>query len=246
MAMSDATYLRPTMPNRIPDARIVGIDDLKTALAKGYADFMAMPSHLIFVGLIYPILGVFLSSFAFGEATMPLLFPLASGFALVGPLAGIGLYELSRRRERGEVPTWTDAFAVLRGPSISAILGMGVVLVVIFLLWLATAYGLFSAIMGQRANASYPDLIREILTTGRGWALILVGNAVGLAFAILVLTVSVIAFPMILDRNVGIGTAMETSRKVVLANPAPWRPGARSSPGCSRSAQSRSSSVSRS
>lgn len=220
MAVSDAPRLRPTMPAQAPNARIIGTDDLKAALAKGYADFMAMPSHLIFIGLIYPIVGIFLSSFAFGVATMPLLFPLASGFALVGPLAGIGLYEFSRRRERGEEPTWSEFFDVLKSPSIGSIVTMGVVLVVIFLLWLATAYGLFHAIMGDRVNDSYSDLIREILTTGRGWALILVGNAVGLAFAVLVLTISVIAFPMILDRNVGVGTAIEMSRRVVLANPA--------------------------
>lgn len=219
VAMTEAVPLRPTAHGQTPDARIIGIDDLKAALAKGYADFMAMPSHLIFIGLIYPILGIFLSSFAFGEATMPLLFPLASGFALVGPLAGIGLYELSRRRERGEEPTWTQFFDVLKNPAIGSVVAMGVVLVVIFLLWLGTAYGLFHAIMGPRLNASYPDLLREILTTGRGWTLILAGNALGLAFAVLVLTISVIAFPMILDRNVGIGTAIEMSRRVVLANP---------------------------
>ena len=96
---------------------------------------------------------------------------------------------------------------------------MGVVLVVIFLLWLASADVIFQTIMGPRADLSYMDLIGEILTTPRGWALILVGNAVGFAFAVLVLTISVIALPMILDRNCGVGPAMETSRRAVLANP---------------------------
>lgn len=203
----------------IPPVRDVDGTDLRDALADGYADFMAMPSHLVFVGLIYPLLGVFLAAFAFGYEVLPLLFPLASGFALVGPLAGIGLYELSRRREAGLATSWRDAFAVLRSPAISHIVAMGAVLVVVFLLWLSTAYALFHALMGADAGVPYPDLIRLILTTGRGWALIVVGNALGFAFAVLVLTISVIAFPMILDRNVGIGVAMETSRRAVLANP---------------------------
>lgn len=199
--------------------RQIGPGDLTAALRDGYADFMAMPSHLVFIGLIYPILGIFLSSLAFGERTMPLLFPLASGFALIGPLAAIGLYELSRRRERGEQPTWQQAFDVLRSPHIGSIVAMGLVLVAIFLAWLATAYALFQGIMGPRVEASYPDLLREILTTGRGWLLIVVGNLVGLAFAVLVLTVSVVAFPLILEHGVGVGSAMATSRRVVLANP---------------------------
>lgn len=214
-----APAYRSAVGGAAPAVRQLTTEDLKGVLRDGYADFMAMPSHLVFVGLIYPILGIFLSSLAFGQATLPLLFPLASGFALVGPLAGIGLYELSRRRERGEEPTWKQAFDVLRSPAIGTIVGMGLVLVVIFLLWMATAYTLFHAIIGPRLQESYPDLLREILTTGRGWALIVVGNVVGLAFAVLVLTVSVVAFPLILDREVGIGTAMETSRRLVLENP---------------------------
>ena len=203
----------------IPPIRRITATDLRDSLADGFADFMAMPSHLVFLGLIYPVLGVFLAAFAFGYDVLPLLFPLASGFALIGPLAGIGLYDLSRRREAGVDTTWRDAFAVLRSPAIGSIVAMGGVLVVIFLLWLVSAYGLFHALIGGDATGSYTDLLRVILTTGRGWALILAGNALGFAFAVLVLTVSVIAFPMILDRNVGIGVAMETSRQAVLANP---------------------------
>lgn len=85
----------------VPAVRTISTGDLRDALASGYSDFMAMPSHLAFLGLIYPLLGLFLASIAFGYDLLPLLFPLVSGFALVGPLAGIGLYELSRRREQG-------------------------------------------------------------------------------------------------------------------------------------------------
>jgi uncharacterized membrane protein len=85
----------------IPNVRHISTDDLKDALRRGFDDFLAMPSHVAFVCLIYPILGVYLASMAFGYDVLPLLYPLISGFALVGPLAAIGLYELSRRRERG-------------------------------------------------------------------------------------------------------------------------------------------------
>src|SRR5438093_160895 len=84
-----------------PTVRSIGLADLRDALARGIDDFKAMPSHTLFLGLIYPVVGLVLSRFALGYDVLPLLFPLAAGFALVGPLAAIGLYELSRRREQG-------------------------------------------------------------------------------------------------------------------------------------------------
>ena len=119
-----------------PAVRTITTDDLKDALAKGYADFLAIPTHLVLLGLIYPILGLVLASSAFGYDLLPLLFPLASGFALIGPLAGIGLYEMSRRREAGLEPTWKDATEVFRSPAIGSIIAMGLVLVAVFVLWL--------------------------------------------------------------------------------------------------------------
>lgn len=206
-------------PGGAPAVRTLTQADLKDALAKGYADFMANPTHLVFLGLIYPILGIVLASSAFGYDLLPLLFPLASGFALIGPFAAIGLYEMSRRREAGFPPTWTDAAEVFRSPSIGSILGMGLVLVVIFILWLLTAQAIFGLTIGRSPSEAYGQWLREIVSTPRGWALILLGNAAGFAFAVLVLMISVIAFPLILDRGAGIGTAIATSRRVVLANP---------------------------
>ena len=202
-----------------PDIRRIGTNDLREALALGYADFLAMPSHLAFLCLIYPILGIVLASVAFGYDLLPLVFPLISGFALIGPLAGIGLYELSRRRERGQTPRWRQAFEVVRSPAIGSIVGMGLVLVAIFALWILTAHAIFGAILGSVPAPSYDELLRTILTTRQGWTLIVVGDAVGLAFAVLVLAISVIAFPLILDREAGIGTAIAASIKSVEVNP---------------------------
>lgn len=202
-----------------PPVRAITTADLKDALARGYADFLAIPTHLILIGLIYPILGVFLAGFAFGYDLLPLLFPLVSGFALIGPLAGVGLYEMSRRREAGLEPTWRDAFDVTRSAHIGSLLGMGLVLVGIFVLWLLSANAIYRATVGSIPTASYTEFFRTILTTSQGWALIVIGNVVGFAFAVLVLTISVIAFPLILDRGAGVGTAMAASRRAVLSNP---------------------------
>ena len=86
----------------LPEVRHIGVGDLKEALARGFADFAAYRTDVIFLCVIYPVIGLVLARLAFGYGMLPLLFPLASGFALVGPFAALGLYEMSRRREYGE------------------------------------------------------------------------------------------------------------------------------------------------
>src|SRR5690348_14818645 len=105
--------------------RTVHLSDLHEALRLGWEDFMAIPSHAIILCFIYPVLGLVLARAVFGYAVIPLLFPLAAGFALVGPFAALGLYELSARRERGQEPSASDAIEVLRSPSFGAMLGLG-------------------------------------------------------------------------------------------------------------------------
>ena len=202
-----------------PVVRKITTADLKEALTKGFDDFWAMPSHLVFLGLIYPILGACLAALTFTNNALPLLFPLASGFALVGPFAGIGLYEISRRRELGLPVSWQDAFDVLKSPSIPSIIGLGVLLLVIFLIWLTTARLLYQSLFGYAAPTSYPQFIQQVLTTSEGIKLIVLGNALGFVFAAAVLSISVISFPLLLDRDVGVAVAVYTSIKAVAMNP---------------------------
>ncbi|MFI5015645.1 MAG: DUF2189 domain-containing protein [Hyphomicrobiales bacterium] len=198
-----------------PVIRKIGLDDIWDALAKGIDDFQTMPSHLVFLGLIYPIVGVCLAA----TNALPLLYPLASGFALIGPFAAIGLYEVSRRRELGMDTSWRHAFEVLRSPAMPSILALGLLLMVIFLCWLATAGALYERLFGPDPPESYTRFISEVLTTDRGWALILIGNGIGFLFAVLVLSISVVSFPLLLDRDVGVAVALHTSVRAVLANP---------------------------
>jgi uncharacterized membrane protein len=200
--------------------RKIGIKDIRTALSRGLDDFLAMPSHLAFIGLIYPIIGVCLAALTFSSNALPLLYPLATGFALVGPFAAIGLYEISRIRERGEQPTWRDAFNVLRSPAIPSILTIGVLLLVIFVAWLATARMLYESLFGVLAPESYAGFVHEVLSTREGWTLILLGNLIGFAFAVVVLSISIVSFPLLLDRDVGAAVALQTSVRAVVANPA--------------------------
>jgi len=202
-----------------PIVRTIGLSDIKNALAEGIADFSAMPSHAVFLCLIYPIVGVLLARLTLGYEVLPLLFPLAAGFTLLGPFAAIGLYELSRRREQGLDASWQDAFDVLRSPSRGAIAALGLLLLTIFVIWIAVAQAIYVAYFGYEPAASIPDFLDQVFTTPAGRMLMIVGNLVGFLFALGVLTISVISFPLLLDRDVGAVEAVLTSVRVVARNP---------------------------
>jgi uncharacterized membrane protein len=204
-----------------PVIRKIGVADLIDALRRGWDDFAEIPTHAVFVCLIYPIVGLVLIRAAIGYAVLPLLFPLATGFALIGPLAAVGLYELSRRREAGLDVSWWHVFDVLKSPSIGAIAALGVLLMIIFLCWLYTAQAIYQSLFGLNAPESTTGFLHEVLTTREGWWLILLGNSAGFLFALLTLVVSAVSFPLLVDRDVGAWVAVETSVRATLANPAP-------------------------
>ncbi len=203
----------------LPAIRRIGFHDLGDALAKGWDDFSAMPSHAIFLCLIYPLVGIFLIGLAFGYSVLPLLFPLAAGFALIGPVAAVGLYELSRRREAGLDSHWTHAFDVLRSSSLPAIIALGLILMGILLAWLGSAQALYQSLFGYLPPKSYTQFIQDVLTTSVGWKLIVWGNLIGLGFAAWALIISVVSFPLLVDRDVGAAAAITTSMRAVAANP---------------------------
>lgn len=202
-----------------PTIRKIGIGDLRQALVKGWDDFAAFPSQALFIVLIYPVVGFVLLQLAIGNATLPLIFPLITGFALVGPLAAVGLYELSRRRELGLDSHWTHAFDVLKCPSIFAIAALGIVLLILFSAWMMSAHAIYMALLGPYAPDSIQSFLREVLTTEAGWYLIAIGNAVGFLFAATVLAIGAISFPMLVDRDVGAAAAVWTSIRTVITNP---------------------------
>lgn len=206
---------------RRPAIRKIGLHDLRVALARGVDDFWSMPSHLIFLALIYPVAGVILAQLTFSFDVVPLLFPLMAGFALVGPFAAVGLYELSRRRERGLSVSWRAAFATLRGPPAASLLGLGLVLLFIFAAWMLTAQALYVALFGPEPPQSFAVFLRQILTTEAGWTLIGVGGALGFVYAAVVLSISVVSFPLILDRGASVAEAVATSMRAVVKNPVP-------------------------
>jgi uncharacterized membrane protein len=202
-----------------PTVRLIGAADIWDALAKGVDDFAAFRTDVVLICVIYPIVGLLLARLAFGYEMLPLLFPMASGFALVGPFAGVLLYEMSRRREQGHAVSWGDGFGLLHSPALGAILTLGLTLMAIFLLWLGAAWAIYALTLGPEPPTSIMGFARDVFTTGRGWALIVIGVGVGFLFALLSLAISVVSFPLLIDREVGLSTAVRTSVRAVLVNP---------------------------
>jgi uncharacterized membrane protein len=199
--------------------RKIGLSDLGDALRLGWEDFNAIPTHAVVLCVIYPIIGLVVFRLVLGHSLLPLLFPLAAGFTLIGPFAALGLYELSRRRERGEEAAAWHAMHVLSAPSFGAILGLGTFLFVLFAIWIAAADAIYTATFGNAPAASIPDFARRVLTTPEGWLLIIIGCGVGFLFAVIALCISVVSFPLMLDRHATAIDAIRTSLQAVMKNP---------------------------
>jgi uncharacterized membrane protein len=212
-------YAAESSHTDLPRVRRIGFSDLRVALDQGLADFREIPSHAVFLCLIYPIVGIFLGGLLLRYYVVPLLFPLVAGFALIGPFAAVGLYELSRRRELGLDSSWQHAFDVLRSPAKWSLLAVGLLLMGLFIAWLLTARWLYHVTMAPLAPQDIGAFARDLFTTAAGWRMIVWGNLIGLAFAIVALCLSVVSFPLLLDRHVNAAVAMLTSFRSVLENP---------------------------
>ncbi len=202
-----------------PMVRKIGTPDLMDALAKGYDDFKANPSHLILCIMIYPVVTLVFARIGAGYEILPMIWPLFSGLALVGPLIAMGLYEMSRRREQGLKVSLKDGFRVLHSPSIGAILVLSLSMIAIFLGWLMAANAIYRLVFSGGIAVEVGDFVQQIFFTARGLELMIVGTGVGFLFAVLVLCISVVSFPLLLDRKVSALTAVRTSARVVFANP---------------------------
>lgn len=206
---------RPAEAYRV---RTISTADLRDALRQGWADFLEHRGDLLFVGIIYPVMGFAAAAVALQGSLIPLFFPLAAGVGLLGPAVAAGFYELARRRELGLESGWSHFFDVVKRPSFDSFMAVAGLLLVMFFAWLAVAAGLYVALMGFAPPESLSAFATRLFTTPEGWALIVLGNFAGVLFAAAVLMVSVVAMPMLVDKDVDARLAIHTSRLAVAAN----------------------------
>jgi uncharacterized membrane protein len=180
---------------------------------------MALRGDLLFLGLIYMAVGVIASAVILRNQLAPLVFPLAASLTLMGPAVASGFYELSRRRELGLETSWWHFFDIFRGPRVGALTILTAVLAAMVVAWMACAWLIYSATLDAAPTVSTADFLSRLFTTPQGWTMIIVGNLTGLAFAAAAFVISVVSFPMLVDRTVGPVTAIETSVRAVRRNP---------------------------
>ena len=206
--------------------RQIHMPDLRASLAEGWRDFEEKRGDILVVGFLYPLLGLIVAALALDDRFVPLAFPLCAGLSLLGPAVAVGFYELARRRERGEESDWGHFLDGFRRNGASIALAT-LVLAAIFVLWLAAAWLLYTSAFGggymmwsfsQLNSVTLPDFLSHLFTTREGWSLILLGNLVGAGFAIVVLALSVVTFPMLVDRQVDVLTAFGVSLRAFAAN----------------------------
>jgi uncharacterized membrane protein len=197
-----------------PVVRPIAAADIAEALGQGLRDFQAMPLLGLTFGALYAAGGILivLSLTAFGMVY--LAYPLAAGFALIGPFVAIGLYEMSRRREAGQPVTLSAIWATVR--SRSELGWMAFVTLFIFVRLL------IALILGINASfSSLQQFITIVLTTNEGLLFLAIGNAVGAALSLILFSLTVVSFPLLLDRDVDFVTAMVTSVRAVVTSPVP-------------------------
>lgn len=203
-----------------PVVRPIAAADIAEALGQGLRDFQAMPLLGLMFGGLYVAGGVLivLSLTAFGMVY--LAYPIAAGFSLIGPFVAIGLYEMSRRREAGQPVTLAAIWSAVR--SRSELGWMAFVTLFIFLVWMYQVRLLIALILGINASfSSIQQFITVVLTTSEGLLFLAVGNAIGAALSLILFSLTVVSFPLLLDRDVDFVTAMVTSVRAVVTSPVP-------------------------
>lgn len=200
--------------------RQITAEDVTASLRDAIDDFQSKRGDLIFAGLIYPFVGIAAAWLALGNGILPLFFPIAAGISLLGPLAATGFYELARRREAGLEAGWRHFFDIRKNPALDSIAVVGTILIVLFGAWLFAAAFIYATFLGPQEPASIGAFLSTLFGTASGWAMMIVGNLVGLVFAIVAFAISAVSLPMLVDRDVGAGPAMRASIEAVRRNPA--------------------------
>lgn len=217
--MATNTVSRETPRKTEIPVRTINNDDLRASLRQGLDDFLTFRGDLIFAGLVYTVIGIAAVVMTTSKPLMPFFLPVVAGVGLLGPAAAVGFYELARRREAGQTDIhWFNFLDVRKRPSVD---DMGIVaglLLAIFFGWLLVAGGLYALLFGWTTPDSVGDFITMVFTTARGWALIIAGGILGAIFGWIVLGLSVVSLPMLVDCDISASDAVAASWRAAHAN----------------------------
>jgi uncharacterized membrane protein len=203
-----------------PVVRSIAAADIAEALVQGLRDFQAMPLYGLAFGALYAGGGIAIVLCLTAFGLVYLAYPLAAGFALIGPFVAVGLYEMSRCREAGRPVTVGGIWSTVR--SRSEIGWMAFVTLFVFVIWMYQVRLLIALLLGLNVSfSSLQQFITVVLTTNEGLLFLAIGNAVGAVLSLILFSLTVVSFPLLLERDVDFVTAMVTSVRSVVKSPLP-------------------------
>jgi uncharacterized membrane protein len=203
----------------LPAVRAITVADLRASLLGGATDFARAPAIGLAIGALFALTGMAIT-LALTVWQMPwMIYPFAIGFPLIGPFAAVGLYEVSRRLETGRLPDWRAVLDVVWAQRRREVSWMALTMLFVFWIWMYQVRLLIALVLGRMSFATLDKFVTVVLTTPQGWLFLAIGHVVGAALSLVLFSVTVIAIPMLLDREVDFITAMITSVRSVLASP---------------------------
>ncbi|ACK49134.1 conserved hypothetical protein [Methylocella silvestris BL2] len=217
----DATHTARDSTGAALIVRPISTDDVYDALRQGWGDFQNAPVYGLVFGAIFALGGIAIAAWAYERGLSYLMYPAIIGFAMIGPFAAVGLYEVSRLKERGERPSWGAIARTLVAQGGAELAWMAFVTLFVFMAWMYAAQMLVAIFFGLRAFSTLTGFLGLVVTTPEGWLFLIVGNLLGAAALFAVFSLTVISVPLLLDREVDFVTAMITSLRAVAASPAP-------------------------
>ena len=206
-------------PSAVPDVNRVSAGDITASLKAGFSDFLARPVMSGFFGLFYAVFGILFVWCLVWLGQIWMIIPAAIGFPLVAPFAAAGLYEMSRRLQRNERFGWSDILTVMAHQSKREMGWMAFVTLFIFWVWMYQVRLWLAIILQDASFSDFEGFLHTVFFTPAGWTFLAVGTCVGAYLAAALFAVTVVAMPMLLDRDTNFVSAMLTSIRVVTENP---------------------------
>lgn len=215
MSRSPAAPLPMSAPHAV---RQITNADLNWALSQGWKDFNAKRGDILVLAVLYPVLGLLTAVVALNDRLLPVFFPLVAGLSVMGPAVAAGFYEIARRRGLGISSSWRYFFDPLRGRSRTPLVILTLMSLTLFGAWIAAAWIIYQMTLAQVGPMTVAGGFEQLFSTPEGLNLVIIGNLVGAGFAVLTVLLTLVSFPMVVDRPVDAGTAVATSVRAVTSN----------------------------